>query len=272
MKLVGTGIVAVVLLSGCSFPWQKDRSQTDKAASEAAPANEAAADAGSDATVEEALPQSNVVVIMDASAGMNAEMDGKTKLDIAKSAVGKIMDKASRNTNVSVLTYGQQGSLDEKDKEMSCNGIDETYFFGKNNPEAVKSKVGSVKSGGYAPLAKALEKAESIVAAHPKDESLILLVAGDGESCGGDVAAITKTIGETSTPVYVISLDTPDETLADLTGLVYGTKNAAFFNVMKEGDVDSLIESESINTNALRPDVAPIANDAPTQEVAPVTQ
>lgn len=149
------------------------------------------------------VKEKNTLLILDSSGSMNQTLDGEKKLDIMKAAVGSLIAKKSPDTELGALVYGQAGSNSEADKALSCATIDELAPFAST----VNIDVTSLVANGWTPIAKALERAQTILADYPDHDNEVLLVSDGEETCGGDPVAVAKMLCAAGVRVDVIGLD-----------------------------------------------------------------
>ncbi len=139
--------------------------------------------------------QNNTVLIFDASGSMAGQVDGRSKLDIAKEAVSKYVDNlADTNVNLSVVVYGHKGNNSTSQKKNSCEGIEEVYYLGGVNSEVVKKKVAPLRATGWTPIAQSFLKAKEILSQYQGEQynNSILLVSDGKETCDGNPIEIIK--------------------------------------------------------------------------------
>lgn len=189
------------------------------------------------------MKKRNVILVMDASGSMNAMSDGKSKMSIAKTSAGVLVDKMKNDANLGVISYGHIGGNSQAEKSASCNGIEEIYYFGAIDSKIVKSKINNLPAKGWTPIAKSLAKAKTILASHPGERNEILLVSDGEETCGGDPVALAKEICAAGMRVDVIGFNVSGVAEAQLKNISIGgcgayasVDNAADFNVITNGD------------------------------------
>ncbi len=180
----------------------------------------------------EFLPPSgfmNVVIVLDASAGMADEMPGGTRMDLAEAAVGQYVEALPPGINVGLLLYGHRGSRDESDQAESCTAIDLVYRVGPVDRVTLKAMIDSASSVGWAPVAESLLAAQQALASRELQTNRILLVTSSADSCGGDPCQVIKEMRQSgvATIIDVIGLNLnyeaiePLQCVANTTGGVY---------------------------------------------------
>ncbi|MFB0537540.1 MAG: VWA domain-containing protein [Anaerolineae bacterium] len=171
----------------------------------------------------------NVVIVLDASAGMADEMPGGTRMDLAKTALSQYVESLPPGINVGLMFYGHRGSGDENDKVESCAAIDLVYRVGPVDRVTFKAMLNSAPSVGWAPVAESLLAAQQALAGREIQTNRILLVTSGGDSCGGDSCQVVQEMRQSgvATTIDVIGLNLdyeaiePLQCVANTTGGLY---------------------------------------------------
>jgi hypothetical protein len=171
----------------------------------------------------------NVVIVLDASAGMADETPGGTRMDLARAALSQYVDSLPPGINAGLLLYGHRGSRDESDKAESCAAIDLVYRVGPVDRAALKAMINSAPSVGWAPVAGSLRAAQQALAGREMQTNRILLVTGGGDNCGGEPCQVVKEMRQSgvATTIDVIGLNLayeaiePLQCVANTTGGLY---------------------------------------------------
>jgi hypothetical protein len=169
----------------------------------------------------EILPPSgimNVVIVLDASAGMADETPGGTRMDLAKAALNQHVESLPPGVNVGLLLYGHRGSRDESDKAESCAAIDLVYRVGPVDKVTLKAMINSAPAVGLAPVANSLLAAQQALAGREMQTNRILLVTSGGDSCGGDPCQVVQEMRQSgvATTIDVIGLNLDYEAIEPL--------------------------------------------------------
>ena len=171
----------------------------------------------------------NVVIVLDASAGMADETPGGTRMDLARAALSHHVESLPPGVNVGLLLYGHRGSRDESDKTESCAAIDLVYRVGPVDRVAFKAMLNSAPSVGWAPVAESLLAAQQALAGWETQTNRILLVTSGGDNCGGDPCQVVQEMRQSgvATTIDVIGLNLdyeaiePLQCVANTTGGLY---------------------------------------------------
>ncbi|WP_342513523.1 VWA domain-containing protein [Sporosarcina sp. FSL K6-1522] len=159
--------------------------------------------------------KTNVVILMDASGSMKAEVAGGVKMTLAKEAIEQFTSELEEGMNVSLLAYGHKGRGIDAEKELSCSSIDAVYPLGEYNEAAFHEAMDSFQASGWTPLAGAMEKAQELLAPYGNDgyRNVVYIVSDGIETCGGDPIAAAKKLheGNIEAKVNIIGFDVDDE-------------------------------------------------------------
>lgn len=157
------------------------------------------------------LPEEKKVhfsILLDASGSMNAKINGKSKMDIAKQAVKKFASTLPKNAQISLRVYGHKGSSEGADKVASCNSTEEIYNTKGYQGNQLQSALDNVKASGWTPIGKAIESVKQDVSSDLTD-SYIYVVSDGEETCGGNPVAAAKKLNQSNvkTIVNIIGFD-----------------------------------------------------------------
>lgn len=175
------------------------------------------AEPGSENTSEEkkAEKQVNVSVLLDSSGSMNEQIDGKTKMQIAKEAIETFLEGLPKEANVSLIVYGHEGSGSDADKEQSCTTIEEVYSLNQYKKEEFQQALESFEPAGWTPLGGALTVAQKNLEKQNKEDAVnIIYVVSDGvETCDTNPVEAAKEINQSNMEaiVNIIGFDVDDE-------------------------------------------------------------
>lgn len=137
-----------------------------------------------EATIKNKAP-AKAMILLDASSSMLQNVEGKQRMEIAKSAVRSFAKTMGSNSDVSLYVYGHAGSDHDADKSLSCSKIDEVYPMQAYNEETFVKAVDRIQAKGWTPLAGAIKKAHEASGAYT-GEITVYIVSDGAETCDGD--------------------------------------------------------------------------------------
>lgn len=147
---------------------------------------------------------SNLLFILDASNSMWGQVEGKAKIETAKSAFEKLSADIPDTTDVALAAYGHS------DKESCKNIAFLTPFVQKNNRLELAKAIKNVTPTGKTPIAGALEQLGGELATKHKGKKNSIVLISDGvESCNGDPCAVAEKLASQNLDfqIHVVGFD-----------------------------------------------------------------
>jgi Ca-activated chloride channel family protein len=127
---------------------------------------------------------SPLIIIYDSSGSMWGQINGKSKMEIAKKVLSETIEKLDDNQQIGLIAYGHRNETDCRDVEMLVqieNGTKETVI------ESLKG----IKPLGKTPLAYSAEMVIDNLRSSGLKATVILITDGI-ESCDGDICEVIK--------------------------------------------------------------------------------
>ncbi len=191
--------------------------------------------------------KNNTVLIFDVSGSMAGLVEGRQKIDIAKEALYKFVDKIeNENVNLSVVVYGHKGSNAISDKKVSCEGIEEIYYMGKvNNTSVIKNKIKALNPTGWTPIADSFKKAKEILSKYEgvNNNNSVILISDGKEMCGGNPVEEIKKLKESNLHIIanVIGFDVGGDDESQLKAIAQ-SGGGDYFSVKNAIDFENALE------------------------------
>ncbi|MGE8205990.1 vWA domain-containing protein [Heyndrickxia sp. NPDC080065] len=157
------------------------------------------------------------LILLDASSSMLLNVDGKQKMKIAKTAVGRFASTIGQENEISLYVYGHKGTQADKDKILSCSSIEEVYPLQHYDANRFSDAVEGIQAKGWTPLAGAIKTVREKTAS--MDGSITLYIVSDGaETCGGDPIKEAKRFAEENNhrKVNIIGFDVDQKSESQL--------------------------------------------------------
>ena len=141
-----------------------------------------------------------LVIVLDASNSMWGQVNGKTKIEIARTELNKLLAKPELSSQAQVMVYGSQS-------KSSCTDIkrlDESA-----DSEALSKAINQIRPLGRSPIGAALKQAASNI----QGQGSIVLISDGTESCDQDPCAIAKELKQQQPglKIYAVSLQTENQ-------------------------------------------------------------
>jgi Ca-activated chloride channel homolog len=195
-----------------------------------------------DESINKPINNLRYFILLDASGSMLGQINGTTKMEVAKESIEKFSKGLPADSSISLKVYGHKGSNQETDKQLSCSSTEEVYN-GDFNKQLFNESLGKVQPSGWTPIALALE---SIKTGISENEKIVVYVVSDGiETCGGDPVNVVKELKKSGIDITVniIGFDI-DDTGQRLLKEVSDEGNGEFTNVNSKVDLDRYLRQQ----------------------------
>jgi len=147
---------------------------------------------------------SAVLFVFDGSGSMWRQVEGKTKIALAKKAMSGLLKDFPAGTNIGLLAYGHR-------KKGNCSDIELLTPLGASRAAVIKA-VNSINPVGKTPLTKSIQLAAEQLRGRNTPTSIVLITDGK-ESCNADPCAATRAVREAgiNLNVHVIGFDVKND-------------------------------------------------------------
>lgn len=130
-----------------------------------------------------AEPQSNLVVILDASGSMWGKAGPETKIVAAKQVLSEVLKGVSPDVAVGFVAYGHR-------RKGDCTDIEMIAPLG-SDPAAIATRAQKLVPRGRTPITEAMRQAATLFGAYDRPSTMVLVSDGI-ETCKGDPCALAK--------------------------------------------------------------------------------
>ncbi|MDG4882613.1 VWA domain-containing protein [Mesorhizobium sp. WSM4884] len=130
-----------------------------------------------------------VIIILDASGSMWAQIDGKPKLEIARESLRTVLQSVPADDEIGFMAYGHRA-------KGSCEDIELIVPPQAGSASAISAAADSMKFLGKTPLTAAVKQAAQALK-YTEDKATVVLITDGLETCGGDPCALGKELKET---------------------------------------------------------------------------
>lgn len=134
-------------------------------------------------------PTSNILFIIDSSGSMKAQVEGQTKMEIAKKVLNDLVSTLSPGTQAGLIAYGHRTQND-------CNDIEELVPLGQPNADAFREKVNRLQPLGQTPIGESIKQAAQLLAGKSGKRTIILVSDGE-ETCNQDPCTLATQLKKT---------------------------------------------------------------------------
>ncbi len=140
-----------------------------------------------------------VEIVVDASKSMWGQIDGRSKMEIAKTTLEEVSYWLPDDLDLALRTYGSTSASENND----CADSSLLVPFGEQNREYVRRAIAGLRPTGQTPIAYALEQAARDFDSLRSDRTLVLVSDGI-ESCGGDPVQAAYDLRQQGIVVHLI--------------------------------------------------------------------
>ncbi len=150
-----------------------------------------------------------IAFIIDASGSMAARQARRSKMVIAKEALGAaVADLDGANAIASLRAFGFDDNV-EKSARASCPNTVELVPFGANQGTQIARMADRLTPYGYTPLADSLRAAGESLQSVAASRRFAVLISDGEETCGGDPVAVAASLAQSGVDVntYVVGYD-----------------------------------------------------------------
>ena len=168
-----------------------------------------------------AADQSRVMVVLDASGSMWGQIDGQSKIVIARQAIRDLMKDWDPSIQVGLSAYGHR-------RKGDCGDIQTLQPVGPLNPKDLMQAVNSIRPKGKTPLSEAVRRAAEELK-FTEEKATVILVSDGKETCDADPCALGNELEKLGVDftTHVIGFDVKKsetqglQCLADNTGGIF---------------------------------------------------
>lgn len=124
----------------------------------------------------------STVVVLDASGSMWGQIDGRSKIEIARETIAKVLPSVSKETELGLMVYGH------RDKG-SCSDIELVVPPAKGTEAEIVDFVNGITPKGKTPLTQAVREAADALK-YTEEKATVVLVTDGLETCEADPCAL----------------------------------------------------------------------------------
>lgn len=168
------------------------------------------------------------MLVLDASGSMWGQIEGKSKIEIARDVVGGLLNGWPAATELGLIAYGHR-------EKANCGDIQTLVAPAPNSWPAIKAAIGSIDPKGKTPLTDAVRQAAKELRSE-EGKATVILISDGLETCAADPCAVATELKQKGIDftVHVVGFGTSGEEnrqlkcIADNTGGRFlGASNAS---------------------------------------------
>ena len=143
-----------------------------------------------------AYANTNILFIVDASGSMKKEIDGKTRMSVAKDVLAETLADMPEEANLGLIVYGHR-------KAKDCSDLQLVAPIGGEDAKTIGKTIKGLNAMGETPIAESLKQAAKSFKVFKGQQNKIILVTDGKEECGGDPCAAAKELKDAGLDVVV---------------------------------------------------------------------
>ena len=126
----------------------------------------------------------DVMIVLDASGSMWGQIDGVTKIEIARDVMGRVLSDLDGKADIGVITYGHR-------RKGDCADIETLIPVGKVNRASYMARINALSPKGKTPISDAVRAAAEQLR-FTENKATVVLVSDGLETCDADPCALAK--------------------------------------------------------------------------------
>lgn len=193
-----------------------------------------------------------VIFVLDGSGSMWGRIEGRTKIEVAKEIMVRLVDELPPSVQTGLVAYGHRTKGD-------CEDIETLTRLGSESREEMKASINAISPKGKTPITQSLTLATEQLKQNEGDSTVVLISDGK-ETCGGDPCAVVRELLEhgVKATVHVVGFDVSPEEREQLM-CIAEAGNGRYF------PADNASELNEALAEVKREVVAKAAEPGPTQ-------
>ncbi|MCK0165194.1 VWA domain-containing protein [Marinobacter sp. S6332] len=170
----------------------------------------------------------DVVIVYDASGSMWGQIDGVSKVEIAREVMGDLITKWPDDTNLGLVAYGHR-------RKGDCSDIETLIAPAPLDKSGFIQTINNIRPNGKTPISASLQHAADLMS-YRDSQATIVLISDGLETCHADPCALSAELAKQGVKLttHVVGFDLETEAHANLSciaenagGLFVPANNAA---------------------------------------------
>ena len=122
------------------------------------------------------------VIVLDASGSMWGQIDGKTKIEIARDTLSGVLETLPADLDLGLVAYGHR-------EKGNCSDIEEIVAPGPDSRQSIREAVGALNPKGKTPIADSVKTAAEALR-YTEDKATVIVITDGIETCNADPCAL----------------------------------------------------------------------------------
>lgn len=196
------------------------------------------------------------IIVMDGSGSMWGQIDGRTKLEIARETVSRVLGTIPAEQELGLMAYGHR-------ERGNCSDIELMVPPAAGTGAEIAARVNEMRFQGKTPLSESVRQAAEALR-YSEDPATVVLVTDGLETCDADPCALGRELEAAglSFTAHVIGFGLTQEEGAQVACLATETGG----RYLQASDAGSLADAlaQTVAAPAPTPEVAALAPEEPT--------
>ncbi|MFI6075638.1 VWA domain-containing protein [Actinoplanes sp. NPDC051343] len=199
-----------------------------------------------------------VELVLDVSGSMAAaDIDGATRISVAKKAFGEVVDGLGETTRLGIRVLGARYSND--DKKLGCTDTQQIVPVGPVDAQQAKDAIATLKPHGFTPIGLALRKAADDLGEGGSARRIVLITDGEDTCTPPDPCEVARDLAAQGTRLVIDTLGlTPDEKTRRQLVCISTATGGTFASASSEQELSGRVQ-QLVGRAALPPPVVPAA-------------
>lgn len=206
--------------------------------------------------------------VIDASAGMNETIDGKTKIDIARDALARELDILPGNVGAGLRVFGGNSSGQDP-----CQDTQLLVEPATGRSRQIAGALAGVSPQGEAPLTEAIVQAIGDFDLSNQNKNTLIIITAGLDTCEADAVSQLETLSRRlgiEFDLHLIGLGVEDPAEAGQLQQLAESAGGSYYNADSEEDIGRVLEDQ-ISILQGTPVARATATPAPTSAPLPPT-
>ncbi|MEQ5803734.1 VWA domain-containing protein [Halomonas sp. H10-9-1] len=164
-----------------------------------------------------AIAAEDIVIVYDASGSMWGQIEGTSKIEIARDVMSELVSNWDAETNLGLVAYGHRRQGDCRDIEtlVEPGPIDKARFI---------DTVNAIKPVGKTPISASVQHAADLLA-YRDNPATVVLISDGVETCNADPCALSEQLASQGVgfTAHVVGFDLEDDAHASLACIAENT-------------------------------------------------
>jgi Ca-activated chloride channel family protein len=197
-----------------------------------------------------------VELVLDVSGSMAAaDIDGATRISVAKKAFGEVVDGLGETTQLGIRVLGARYSND--DKTLGCTDTQQIVPVGPVNAEHAKAAIATLKPHGFTPIGLALRKAAEDLGQGGSVRRIVLITDGEDTCTPPDPCEVARELAAQGTRLVIDTLGlTPDAKTRKQLVCISTATGGTYASATSEQELSGRVQ-QLVGRAALPPPVTP---------------